>query len=142
MYIKFWFFIVSGAFLLIRSSSDEYDNDDESDEICDVCWFRVLAWLRHLGCEIERSAFRLDALHVVSERRRIDLDEHLLDVDDVATFVRFKRDHFAELCERLLPEDEYVYCQQRTKAHRREAMFFLLLDLARPRSLQVCRSRI
>ncbi len=92
--------------------------------------------LRHFGCEIERSAHRIDATHVVGRRQRLDLDQHFLRLDDLDSLIRFRREDFAELCARLLPANEWIKCRQGTSAHRNEAMLLLLLDMSHPHTLQ------
>ena len=116
-------------------SFDDSD-DDDACEVCATCLLLVVRFLEQCGCEIERSAYRTSATHVIGPRRRLTLDEHFLNFDDLDSLIRFRRDDFAQLCARLLPTHEWIVCQQRTKAHRNEAVLYLLLDMSHPHTLQ------
>lgn len=120
------------GWLLRRSfePSDDY-------VVCECCLLLVVQLLQRHGCEIERSAYRFDASHVVPGRRRLNLDEHFLNMDDLDSLIRFRREDFPHLSELLLPDNEWIRCKQGTKAHRNEAMLLLLLDMSHQNTLQL-----
>jgi hypothetical protein len=122
------------CFNLLSHSFD--DSDDDDDDVCPTCLLFVVRFLEQCGCEIERSAYRTSAASVIGRRRRLNLDEHFLNLDDLDALIRFRRNDFAKLCACLLPADEWIVCKQGTKAHRNEAVLYLLLDMSHPHTLQ------
>lgn len=134
MFYEVLFVCIWGFFREINAFSSSNDGDAADRHLCGVCRWKLMGHLRQLGCEIQRSAYRLDETHVVERRQRLDLSQHVKDFDDLQVLVRFKREDFSELCEQLLPNNEWIICDQSTKATREEAMLFLCMDLSRPRT--------